>query len=136
MLFRSNDTATTEIYTTVHTLSLHDALPISKEVPAVDRKVWEPNPYWHFFRHVDRGIKIRHPPVEIHALRPHEVRAAPEDQILIFLGYELEYEESSSNGIAGHTILHLGSLVTLDPVIGGFCRGPEPQKLSYQSSFS
>ena len=29
MLFRSNDTATTEIYTTVHTLSLHDALPIT-----------------------------------------------------------------------------------------------------------
>ena len=30
MLFRSNDTATTEIYTTRHTLSLHDALPISR----------------------------------------------------------------------------------------------------------
>ena len=29
MLFRSNDTATTEIYTTEVTLSLHDALPIS-----------------------------------------------------------------------------------------------------------
>ena len=29
MLFRSNDTATTEIYTLWHTLSLHDALPIS-----------------------------------------------------------------------------------------------------------
>ena len=29
MLFRSNDTATTEIYTRIHTLSLHDALPIS-----------------------------------------------------------------------------------------------------------
>src|SRR6187431_3800153 len=28
--FFFNDTATTEIYTTVHTLSLHDALPISK----------------------------------------------------------------------------------------------------------
>ena len=28
MLFRSNDTATTEIYTTTDTLSLHDALPI------------------------------------------------------------------------------------------------------------
>src|SRR6187431_1004679 len=28
-LFFFNDTATTEIYTTVHTLSLHDALPIS-----------------------------------------------------------------------------------------------------------
>ena len=29
MLFRSNDTATTEIYTRKATLSLHDALPIS-----------------------------------------------------------------------------------------------------------
>ena len=29
MLFRSNDTATTEIYTASNTLSLHDALPIS-----------------------------------------------------------------------------------------------------------
>ena len=28
MLFRSNDTATTDIYTIQHTLSLHDALPI------------------------------------------------------------------------------------------------------------
>ena len=28
MLFRSNDTATTEIYTALDTLSLHDALPI------------------------------------------------------------------------------------------------------------
>src|SRR5881227_167990 len=28
-IFFFNDTATTEIYTTVHTLSLHDALPIS-----------------------------------------------------------------------------------------------------------
>ena len=32
MLFRSNDTATTEIYTSLHTLSLHDALPISLAV--------------------------------------------------------------------------------------------------------
>ena len=30
MLFRSNDTATTEIYTIAYTLSLHDALPISR----------------------------------------------------------------------------------------------------------
>ena len=29
MLFRSNDTSTTEIYTDYYTLSLHDALPIS-----------------------------------------------------------------------------------------------------------
>ena len=31
MLFRSNDTATTEIYTDRYTLSLHDALPICRE---------------------------------------------------------------------------------------------------------
>ena len=30
MLFRSNDTATTEIYTYHNTLSLHDALPICR----------------------------------------------------------------------------------------------------------
>ena len=35
MLFRSNDTATTEIYTTANTLSLHDALPIFDD-PAGD----------------------------------------------------------------------------------------------------
>ena len=33
MLFRSNDTATTEIYTVSDTLSLHDALPIFTTVP-------------------------------------------------------------------------------------------------------
>ena len=33
MLFRSNDTATTEIYTDANTLSLHDALPISPPSP-------------------------------------------------------------------------------------------------------
>ena len=38
MLFRSNDTATTEIYTTEHTLSLHDALPISVDARA-DREL-------------------------------------------------------------------------------------------------
>ena len=32
MLFRSNDTATTEIYTVSDTLSLHDALPIPCEI--------------------------------------------------------------------------------------------------------
>ena len=38
MLFRSNDTATTEIYTIQHTLSLHDALPIARL------------PFWDVFR--------------------------------------------------------------------------------------
>ena len=35
MLFRSNDTATTEIYTDYYTLSLHDALPIFKPTGAI-----------------------------------------------------------------------------------------------------
>ena len=39
MLFRSNDTATPEIYTLLYTLSLHDALPISGEVTRVAREV-------------------------------------------------------------------------------------------------
>ena len=41
MLFRSNDTATTEIYTDSHTLSLYDALPISRSdtYPAIDIRV-------------------------------------------------------------------------------------------------
>ena len=37
MLFRSNDTATTEIYTNLNTLSLHDALPISVWEGTCDR---------------------------------------------------------------------------------------------------
>ena len=36
MLFRSNDTATTEIYTPTNTLSLHDALLISAHSCLVD----------------------------------------------------------------------------------------------------
>ena len=43
MLFRSNDTATTEIYTHANTLSLHDALPISQRVSADDPTVTLPS---------------------------------------------------------------------------------------------
>jgi hypothetical protein len=32
VFFFFNDTATTEIYTKIHTLSLHDALPISYDL--------------------------------------------------------------------------------------------------------
>ena len=51
MLFRSNDTATTDIYTVGNTLSLHDALPFSPAMlswPAGARDtdgVWAP--YWY-----------------------------------------------------------------------------------------
>ena len=37
MLFRSNDTATTEIYTQACTLSLHDALPIPSQREATQK---------------------------------------------------------------------------------------------------
>ena len=40
MLFRSNDTATTEIYTQRYTLSLHDALPIYLAWMTTDKPVW------------------------------------------------------------------------------------------------
>src|SRR6188474_3879309 len=36
--FFFNDTATTEIYTSLHTLSLHDALPISPPTPPLPRR--------------------------------------------------------------------------------------------------
>src|SRR6188474_3966316 len=36
--FFFNDTATTEIYTSLHTLSLHDALPISRRPRRVHRR--------------------------------------------------------------------------------------------------
>src|SRR6187431_3739532 len=42
LFFFFNDTATTESYTTVHTLSLHDALPILR-LPAARRA---PGPRW------------------------------------------------------------------------------------------
>src|SRR3546814_13142137 len=38
MIFFFNDTATTEIYTCCHTLSLHDPLPISRRQPRIHRK--------------------------------------------------------------------------------------------------
>ena len=53
MLFRSNDTATTEIYTHSDTLSLHDALPISTaQVPAI---VERPEDEEHRHAGDDRG---------------------------------------------------------------------------------
>ena len=41
MLFRSNDTATTEIYTIQHTLSLHYALPIASAIRIGNPASWE-----------------------------------------------------------------------------------------------
>src|SRR5213075_3339614 len=42
LIFFFTDTATTEIYTTRHTLSLHDALPISRPWRARRSSSWAP----------------------------------------------------------------------------------------------
>ena len=60
MLFRSNDTATTEIYTIQHTLSLHDALPIlialgNRWCDGVDAAIKEFKLPWHVNRLGARG---------------------------------------------------------------------------------
>ena len=54
MLFRSNDTATTEIYTSSHTLSLHDALPIPVHVHHLRRQLEAANA--NLAIHTIRGV--------------------------------------------------------------------------------
>ena len=73
MLFRSNDTATTEIYTSVHTLSLHDALPISAGVSQF-------TPLAAMYAHV-RTLRLADGPDEVHKMtiaRREIRRRAPE----------------------------------------------------------
>ena len=57
MLFRSNDTATTEIYTRFYTLSLHDALPIYLDV--VDRALALIDRAEYKRRQAPPGVKMR-----------------------------------------------------------------------------
>ena len=83
-------------------------------------EVGEPYPYWNFLRHIYFCVEIWSPSVEVQSLRSHEVWAISEDEILVFFGYKLKNEEASPYGVAGNTILELGSPVSLDPVIRGF----------------
>src|SRR5216110_3042038 len=70
--FFFNNTATTEIYTSSHTLSLHDALPISLERELAGE---------HLERHdaegVDVGAPVQRSPADL--LRAHELRRAEDD---------------------------------------------------------
>src|SRR2546430_15177303 len=52
--FFFNDTATTEIYT----LSLHDALPISKRPPGRSARGWETRWAWRWRRRISRPSSI------------------------------------------------------------------------------
>ena len=64
MLFRSNDTATTEIYTVSDTLSLHDALPIfvgaDEEVGARAREPLDTLGERGADRRIVAGVPLRH----------------------------------------------------------------------------
>ena len=87
MLFRSNDTATTEIYTCLATLSLHDALPIFPLRPLTH----------DLFRDVLEVLNVQLRTVNISALRDGifyadlvfsngaEVSARPSDSIALAL---------------------------------------------------
>ena len=70
MLFRSNDTATTEIYTQAYTLSPHDALPITGRTVAANLPAHIPQ------RMADRArASLGDLGVPVH-IQPHRVTAA------------------------------------------------------------
>src|SRR3546814_7154716 len=69
-LFFFNDTATTEIYTYGHTLSLHDALPIFFYRTRSDLRE-----LWHLFYHCSSGyLGISH---NVGAFRPNSFGSSP-----------------------------------------------------------
>ena len=86
----------------------------------MDWEIREPYLYWNFLWHIYFCIEIWSPSVEVQSLRSHEIWTISEDQVSVFFGYKLKNEEASPYGIAGDTILELGSPIPLDPVVCGF----------------
>ena len=90
MLFRSNDTATTEIYTQQDTLSLHDALPISGQAHLEAAQFIAPE---HVHRHPFAGPVLRQQHVQ--AGRRIEAHAGcPQDIEWCLAGGELHVLQS------------------------------------------
>ena len=87
------------------------------------REVRQLDPDGHCFWDVSFGVEIRCPPVKINTLRPHEVGPIPEDQLFIILGFEVEKEITSSDGVGSNIVGDKGSLVSLNPVVYSFGRG-------------
>ena len=94
MLFRSNDTATTEIYTQFDTLSLHDALPIWPDARAAAPS---------------GGARVRVPPPALHRIftaanfweKAHNLAVAPDDKN--------QQDLLTSNMLAKNTVVRRGA---------------------------
>ena len=65
---------------------------------------------------------------------PIKYGAISENEILILLIYEFEKKIATAQGIAGDSLLEMWLPVPLNPIISGFCRGPEPHELTNQAS--
>src|SRR3546814_20635441 len=65
-VFFFNDTATTEIYTYLHSLTLHDALPIVKRDEPVGRlaRYWKRAAFGHGFQFQSKGLTRHQPRVD------------------------------------------------------------------------
>jgi hypothetical protein len=59
-------------------------------VPAVHRKIREPNPDRKCRWDIHSRVEVRGPFIEVEVLRSHEIRPIPEDQVFVLLCVELE----------------------------------------------
>ena len=90
-------------------------------VPVVNQQIGNPNLYMNLLGQFYRGIKIRGPAIQIQSLGSHKVWSISKYEILIFLIYKLKEKEATAEGVAGNSLLEMGLLVSLDPIVGGFC---------------
>ena len=88
------------------------------------REIRQPNPDVHCSWRVSFGIEIRRPPVKVKTLRPHKVGPISEDQLFIILGFEIEEEITSSDGVGSNIVGDKGSPVSLNPAVRIFWRRP------------
>ena len=91
MLFRSNDTATTEIYTTLDTLSLHDALPILAWIDLQDEAISTAGDYERFFER--EGVRYHH------ILDPRTLQPARSCQSVTVIAREGVWADGLDTGI-------------------------------------
>jgi hypothetical protein len=87
-------------------------------VPAVHRKIREPNPDRNCRWDIHGRIKVRGLFIEIETLRSHEIGPIPEDQVFVLLCIEIEQEVASTQKIRGDFVLDQRIPILNDPV---FC---------------
>ena len=96
----------------------------------MDQQVGDPDPYRYLLGQFHRGIKVRSLAVQVQPLGSHKVWAISENEILILLVYNIEEKAATAKGIAGDSVLEMWLPISLNPIIDGFCRGPEPHELA------